>query len=615
MVEKMTKYSFILLDGETGSFLERLQQLGVMDITRSKKPVDANSASIMEKASDIRKAMSILKKADYSADPNREDIEAASVTAVCGTDYSAAASEASARLSELQERLTAATRAVKARLPWGQFSAKDISGLEEKGLKVHFYNVSKKAFDKSWEEMYPLQIISENGSNIWFVTVSDAKEEYSFPVNECQAPEGSYEDAEADAEAARKEIIAQKGLLLKLRGHMDELQAEYDRQLTDLDFYLAEISGESAAENRLNIFIGFAPSYMDDNLKEEFDKMDIFYMTEAATEEDNPPIKLKNNKFASMFEVLTGMYGMPAYREYDPTAVLAPFFLLFFALCLGDAGYGLVLVGVGAFLKKKVKSMAKLAPLVMTLGVGTFFIGIFMHTFFGFDMLTMNFIPDWMKKCMLNGDVAGFPAAMVLAIGIGIFNTCVAMVMKAMCFTHRFGLKNTLGTWGWTLLVVGGVILGGITLLGLLQSEIAKWIFIVLAIISGLGIYIFNDPKRNPLVNIGAGLWDTYNMATGLLGDTLSFIRLYALGLAGGMLGSTFNMLGGMIMDACPVPGLNWLLFAVIFIIGHVLNIALSCLGAFVHPLRLTFVEFFKNSGYEGSGKAYNPMTFKKEEA
>lgn len=354
---------------------------------------------------------------------------------------------------------------------------------------------------------------------------------------------------------------------------------------------------------------------MDDNLKEEFDKMDIFYMTEAATEEDNPPIKLKNNKFASMFEVLTGMYGMPAYREYDPTAVLAPFFLLFFALCLGDAGYGLVLVGVGAFLKKKVKSMAKLAPLVMTLGVGTFFIGIFMHTFFGFDMLTMNFIPDWMKKCMLNGDVAGFPAAMVLAIGIGIFNTCVAMVMKAMCFTHRFGLKNTLGTWGWTLLVVGGVILGGITLLGLLQSEIAKWIFIVLAIISGLGIYIFNDPKRNPLVNIGAGLWDTYNMATGLLGDTLSFIRLYALGLAGGMLGSTFNMLGGMIMDACPVPGLNWLLFAVIFIIGHVLNIALSCLGAFVHPLRLTFVEFFKNSGYEGSGKAYNPMTIKKEEA
>ena len=358
MVEKMTKYSFILLDGETGSFLERLQQLGVMDITRSKKPVDANSASIMEKASDIKKAMSILKKADYSADPDREAIEAASVTAVCGTDYSAAASEASARLSELQERLTAATRAVKARLPWGQFSAKDISGLEEKGLKVHFYNVSKKAFDKSWEEMYPLQIISENGSNIWFVTVSDAKEEYSFPVNECQAPEGSYEDAEADAEAVRKEIIAQKGLLLKLRGHMDELQAEYDRQLTDLDFYLAEISGESAAENRLNIFIGFAPSYMDDNLKEELDKMDIFYMTEAATEEDNPPIKLKNNKFASMFEVLTGMYGMPVYREYDPTAVLAPFFLLFFALCLGDAGYGLVLVGVGAFLKKKVKSMA-----------------------------------------------------------------------------------------------------------------------------------------------------------------------------------------------------------------------------------------------------------------
>ena len=306
------------------------------------------------------------------------------------------------------------------------------------------------------------------------------------------------------------------------------------------------------------------------------------------------------------------MYGMPAYREYDPTPVLGPFFLLFFALCLGDAGYGLVLVALGFFLKKKMPSMA---PLFFSLGTGTFFIGIFMHTFFGFDMLTMDFIPDWMKKCMLNGDVAGFPAAMVLAIGIGIFNTCVALVMKALCYTHRFGLKENLGTWGWTLLIVGGVILAGVAMLGVMKSEVVKWIFIVLAVISGLGIYIFNKPGRNPFVNIGAGLWDTYNMATGLLGDTLSFIRLYALGLAGGMLGSTFNMLGGMLMESCPVPVLNWVLFAVIFLIGHALNIALSCLGAFVHPLRLTFVEFFKNSGYEGSGKPYNPLTFKKEEA
>ena len=615
MVIEMTKYSFILLEEETEGFLQHLQELGVVDITRSAKPVDQTSSSMLEEAAKKKKAASILKRADWKDDPDREAIEAAASEVTIEGDFASSAIEASEKIRELNERLAAVTRLQKARMPWGDFDMKAVKGLEEQGLKVRFYMVSKKAFQDSWAELYPLQVITDNGSNVWFVTVGST-DDYSFPVNECQAPEGSARDAEIEAGDIRKETIRQKAILQSLRSHIPDIQKEYDRILTSLDFYLAGAAGEPAAENRLNVMEGFAPAELDTKLKEEFDRMDVFYLAEKATEEDNPPIKLKNNWFARMFEVLTGMYGMPAYKEFDLTPILGPFFLLFFALCLGDAGYGLLLVIIGFVLKKKVKSMASLAPLVVTLGIGTFFIGILLNTFFGFSIVDQKFIPEWLKACIrpLQGEVAGFPATMVLAIGVGIFNICVAMITKAFCYTHRFGLKNTLGTWGWTLLVVGGVILGGVALTGLLQSDVIKWIFIVLAIISGLGIYIFNTPGRNPLVNIGSGLWDTYNMATGLMGDTLSFIRLYALGLAGGMLGSTFNTLGGMLMDSCPVPGLNWLLFAIIFVIGHALNLALSCLGAFVHPLRLTFVEFFKNSGYEGSGKPYNPLSVKKEE-
>ena len=614
MVIEMTKYSFILLEEETEGFLQKLQELGVVDITRSKKPVDSCSSAMMDKAAAQKKAISILDKVNYSEDPDMDSIKEAAGKAVLEDDLSAQTAQASARLAELGEKLSTAQRKAKDLMPWGKFDKAALDGLSALGYSVRFYTVSRKSFKEEWKNEYAIQVVSEDSSYVRFVTVADSTQEYSFPVGECAAPDGSYEDALAEAEELKKEIVGQKGLLLSLKGHTDEIRDEYSREITALDLYLAGAAGESAAENRLNVFVGFAPYTCDAELRKEFDNMGIFYLSEKATEEDNPPIKLKNNRFARMFEVLTGMYGMPEYKEYDPTPVLGPFFLLFFALCLGDAGYGLALIAISFFLKKKAPSMASLAPLVMTLGIGSFFIGIFMGTFFGFNLMELSFIPDWMKKCMLSGEVAGFPAAMVLAIGIGIFNICVAMVMKAMCYTHRFGFKNTLGTWGWTLLVVGGVILGGVTLLGLLQFEVAKWIFIALAIISGIGIYLLNDIKRNPLVNIGAGLWDTYNMATGILGDTLSFIRLYALGLAGGMLGSTFNMLGGMLMDGCPVPGLNWLLFALIFVIGHALNIALSCLGAFVHPLRLTFVEFFKNSGYEGSGKPYNPLVTKKEE-
>ena len=146
-----------------------------------------------------------------------------------------------------------------------------------------------------------------------------------------------------------------------------------------------------------------------------------------------------------------------------------------------------------------------------------------------------------------------------------------------------------------------------IAMLGILPEQAVKVIVIVLGVVSCLGIFIFNKPGRNPLINIGAGLWDTYNMATGILGDVLSYIRLYALGLAGGMLGGAFNNLGSMVLGNDPTW--QWLPFVIILLFGHVLNLLMSCLGAFVHPLRLTFVEYFKNSGYEGKGVKYNPLS------
>ena len=125
---------------------------------------------------------------------------------------------------------------------------------------------------------------------------------------------------------------------------------------------------------------------------------------------------------------------------------------------------------------------------------------------------------------------------------------------------------------------------------------------------AGIGIYLLNNLHRNVLVNIGAGLWDTYNMASGLMGDVLSYLRLYALGLAGGLLGGVFNQLAFMVHDAAGgVIGI--LCCGLILVVGHALNIAMSCLSAFVHPLRLTFVEYFKNSGYDGQGKAYEPFS------
>ena len=386
-----------------------------------------------------------------------------------------------------------------------------------------------------------------------------------------------------------------------------ELEAYKSEKLSELDLHLATVAAAPAAEGTIVTLEGYAPTENDGIITETVDSLGVFYLKEEAKTADNPPVKLKNNWFARQFEVLTDMYGRPVYDEFDPTPILGPFFLLFFAMCMGDAGYGILLVLIGWFLKKKVPSMADMAPLVMILGVGTFIVGIVLHTFFGIDLYAATWVPAWLKKVMISGTVAGYDAQMVLAVGVGIFHICLAMVVKCICYTKRFGFAKTISSWGWTLLIVGAVITGGLALLGIIDMPAVKIILIVLGIVSGLGIFILNDLHRNPLLNIGSGLWDTYNTATGLMGDVLSYLRLYALGLAGGMLGSTFNMLAGMTLGI-NIPVVNWLLFAFIILIGHILNLALSCLGAFVHPLRLTFVEYFKNSGFEGTGRFYRPL-------
>lgn len=608
MVTKMTKYSFILLSEQTEGFLNSLQELGVVDISRSLKPIDEQSSGMLAEADRAKKALSILAACKAGSDKDFK-FDGCPVDAVLETQD---------RIAEISAEIAAAKKEIAVRQPWGSFRSEDIHKLESQGLKLRFYSCMKKKFDPSWAEIQPLEVISETESKVFFVTVSPAEEEYSFPIEAVPAPEGSVNEAEEKLSLLQSKLEKEQQLLANLKSCSDEIRKAYNDSLSRLDLYFAEAATEKAVDNYLTVLTGFAPTSDDKRLCASFDSMDIYYSHEAATKEDNPPVKLKNNWFAKNFEVLTGMYGVPAYDEFDPTPVLGPFFMLFFAMCMGDAGYGILLMLIALVLRLKMKdsSLGKMHRLIAFLGGMTFVVGIFLGTFFGMSILEASWAPAWLKGLCIDGwfpdaKIAGFPVQMVLAVAIGVLHICLAMIIKTINFTKRFGFKKTVATWGWTTLIVGGLVVVSLGMTEVLSAEAFKWTIIALAVVSGLAIYVFNTPGRNPLLNIGSGLWDTYNMVTGLLGDVLSYIRLYALGLAGGMLGNAFNIMGTMILDI-PVPGVNWVFCIIILIFGHVLNLAMSCLGAFVHPLRLTFVEYFKNSGYEGSGAKYNPLTKKK---
>ena len=588
MITKMTRYTFLLLSSDTEAFLREIQELGVLDLTRSRKPIDAASGQLYREATALRKEIEAVEQCDFSRDEEHR---------------------------KLSEKLSAAEDAYAEKLHWGDVDLAKVKALHEAGCRFHFHTVPIKKFNPAWAEHHVIEEIERDEKNVRFVRVDRSSE----GANNFQIPETllALESTGELAEhvASLKAAVAQREEeMVARKGQIPELLQAYAEKAQELQRYLAHKGSQTAAEDYITVLTGFAPTEDDARLKAEFDRKAIYYLSEPATAADNPPIHLKNNWFARNFETLTGMYGMPVYDEFDPTPILAPFFLLFWSFCMGDAGYGLILVALGLLLHKTDFNLLGLKDhwrLVTTLGVGTFVIGIFLGTFFGINLKEIGWIPEGLRKLMLVGKVevngTGYDIAMIAAIAIGVFHICLAMVIKALGITKRAGFRHAISTWGWVILIVGGLIVAGLALTHVLNATATKIAIIAIGVLSVLSIFIFNKPGRNPLLNIGAGLWDTYQVATGLLGDVLSYIRLYALGLAGGMLGGAFNDIAAMTLGSNPTW--QWLFFLLIILLGHALNFAMSCLGAFVHPLRLTFVEYFKNSGYEGKGVDYKPLT------
>ena len=602
MIEKMTKYTFLVFHGDYNAFLSNIREAGVVHINEKAEGY-AENENLQQVLANAKNLERILAQG--------------------------ASDQLIQKKTELETQLVTVKNEIQRMHVWGNFDTLKIQSLKEDGYDLHFYCCSQSQYKEEWGGV----VVGEAEGKVYFVIVDCAPEGLScaqramvddITADEVKLNEHNVAQLEADKVAIEAELDANaKAIEAWQSGERLEIEKELQSVQQTIDWDKVELATDTLADDTLKLVEGFCP----DANKTELEKVlatteGVYYEAAAPTKEDNTPIKLKNNWFTKLFEVLTGMYGWPNYNEFDPTPILGPFFLLFFALCIGDAGYGLILILCGYLIfkgKLKIEMFEGLGPIIMALGVGSTVIGYLMGGFFGLDIWAANWFPEALKAPMFKSWIGeggvvpvaamnmSFDVMMILALVIGVIHLCLAMTIKCFCYTQRFGFKQTLSAWGWLVLIVGGISVFILSSLGIFGPQVTSVLLIIIACVSALGIFIFNTPGRNPLINIGAGLWDTYGMTTGLLGDVLSYIRLYALGLAGGMLGKAFNDLGIMVMGENPNVG-TIIGFVLIVTFGHVLNLLMACLGAFVHPLRLSFVEYFKNSGYEGSGKVYRPF-------
>ena len=609
MITRMKKLTFLVYHKEYESFLDQIRELGVVHIVEKQcGEMDDTLQQFMQKRA-LYKSMLLSMYGLAEKQPEETVHDELSADALVK-----AYEDLQARIQDLNQQIPAVNKDIDQMEVWGDFDWNAVSKLKGAGWYVQFYMCSEKDYDEAWAEDYNAITVNENGGYIYFVTVTP-NPITDMDIEPLRLPSLSLSELNRK-KAATEEALVQADAELK-----DFCKANY-RTLENSNLYLegeidllkVKLNSEQMAEGSVVLLEGWIPEDREAEVKQLLDDSGVYYEIRKATREDNAPIKLKNNGFVRMYEVLTKMYGMPDYAEFDPTPILAPFFSLFFAFCMGDAGYGLVLIILGFILKKKLsKSLKGMMNLVITLGIFTAVFGAVLGTFFGVSLFDLE-LPENLKQFMVVGKIGEttYDKQMLLALIIGVVHISIAMTVKAVGQTVRYGFKESLSAWCWLLLVVGFICTGGLSFFKVISEDVSTWAFIVIGGVSAIGIYLLNNIHRNVFVNIGAGVWDTYNMATGLMGDVLSYIRLYALGLAGGMLGGVFNQLAFMVNDAAG-PATGWLFCGLILVFGHTLNIAMSCLSAFVHPLRLTFVEYFKNSGYDGKGETYKPFTVVKK--
>ena len=585
MITQMKKYTFLVFHRDYDSFLTQLRDFGVVHITQK-------AAGMMENDEALQAAL-------QHEDELRRLIR------------QGAPDQLIAERNQVGQRIADAQQAAQQAAVWGQFEPTRIQALKDAGYTLRFFTCPTKDFKEEWGIA-----INEKEGKTYFVAVNSDSDYSELPVTEIPAPEKSEAQWLVEEEHLNGLLAAANARIEAWQlANIEELKQQLVAARQDIDWQRVQLSTDKLAEGALCLVEGFCPIDKEPELNAMLNAAQVYFEETDPQVEDATPIKLRNNKFTKLFEPLTGMYGWPNYNEFDPTPILAPFYLLFFGFCMGDGGYGIALIIFGLLTKYRkvnISMFEGLGDIITVLGVGTFVIGMLLGTFFGINLYEASWYPETLKQFIIQGEVAGYNIQMLLALAIGVFHICLAMVVKALCYTRQTGFKNNLSLWGWALLIIGTIVTVGLSMYLELPENVTKITLITIAVISALGIYIFNTPGRNPLINIGAGLWDTYNMATGLIGDTLSYIRLFALGLAGGMLGSAFNNLGMMIFGDGEGSVIGIVLkgigAAVILLIGHVLNLLLSGLGAFVHPLRLTFVEYFKNAGYEGKGQIYQPF-------
>lgn len=488
------------------------------------------------------------------------------------------------------------------------FSSDELSSTSH--LNFIIGSIANSQFEKFKEELsnfelVHFEIISESASRKNLLLLSENSEiedldlvlrKFGFireNLDFVERPSVEIAKLEKRSEENKSEIEKLEGELKSMTSSLEDLELKYEylNQLIRRD----EAVDEFLSSEHVLFVEGYVRSDESKEFESAFEKLDGYYLEikDAEHDDENVPIILENNRFVKPFEQLTEMYSIPKYNEIDPTPFLAPFYWIFFGMMIGDFGYG-ILMFIGTFIMLKLNLSDKMRNNMLFfnyLSVSAIIWGLIYGSFFG-GIIEFPKLIDPAEDYVMVMLISVALGAVVMFFGLGL--------KGYMSIRDGKALDAVYDVLTWYMALIGAIYWGISSITKIPGGEIAKYVMII----GMIGIVLFTGRDAGSIpARFASGAYNLYGISS-WLGDFISFVRLMALGLSGAFIGVAVNLIARTVGGGS-IAGIIGAI--AIFVIGQVLNLGLSALSAYVHSLRLIFVEFF-GKFYEGGGKVFKSM-------
>jgi len=622
MIEKMLKLTLLFHHSTTDTFLAELQRLGVFHIenyginqTEEIKALEEKIDGLTQREKLVRMEIARAQRAKLPQVPFEGPEE----------DLLTRIDELRATAEKLQtERQTLVTEIERA-TRWGEFRTDAVAALAKSGFGMRLFFAPEAAADRIRDSLAGTSslfepVLEDKGLVYFIVLYKIVEGAPQIDAAEEALPRQSLSAMRKAAAEIASEIDKNREAILELGKHVEFLAERVRRYQNDLSMLLAQASLSGEAEGQVLVVSGWVPKRILGQVKDFLDRQEVVYMTEEPHHGETVPVLVKNRTYPSLFEPIMKIFSLPSYTELDTTPFLAPFYTIFFGLCIADMGFGLVLIALSliALLVVRRKSARPLILLGLVLAVSVFVAGVLVNDFFGLHVTETFGKSSPISKFVLFPNMYG---QMYLAMMLGIIQVGLGFILRLRNNVREYGAIGAVNPAGSFAMLVGVAVavvykLGGPDLtIGPIPA--GRWIAsipyaipisLALVAVGFVCVVFFAHPNRNMGGRLKHGMWQLYELVIGFLGDTLSYLRLFALGFAGGLL-------SGAIIDlSLLVKGDAWwgyIPMALVLLLGSGINLAIGLLSAFVHSLRLTFVEFYKAVGFKGGGIAYSPFRAK----